>query len=100
MAFAGSAAMERAVRAASASPTRYRDPMRDMAILHPGGAPAPVIRRGYSLSLPVGERGSELGVVLVRHVHAAALRSGSHPFKGTHRDETQPRLLVRGEALV
>src|ERR687898_1441483 len=100
MAFAGSAVMERAVRAASASPTLYRDPMRVMAILHPGDAPAPIIRRGYSLSLPVGERGSELGVVLVRHVHAPALRSGSHAFKSTHRDEPQPRFLVRGKALV
>src|SRR3954464_730734 len=100
MAFAGSAVMERAVSAASASPTLSRDPIRAMAILHPGGAPAPIIRRGYSVSLPVGERGSELGVVLVGHIHAAALRSGSHAFESPHRDQPQPRLLVRGEALV
>src|SRR5918997_5913077 len=100
MAFAGSAVIERAVRAASASPRLYRDPIRDMVILHPGGAPAPIIRRGHTLSLPVRARGSELGVVLVTHIHAAALRGGSHALKGTHGDEPQPRLLVRGKALV
>src|SRR5215207_3023310 len=95
-ALADPAVRGRAVSAASANPARHKVPMRAMAILHPNGASAP---DGPAQVLPAPARrgrGSELGVILVVHVRAAALHGGPHALKGPHRDDPQPHLLLGG----